>query len=513
MPDPIAPAAPAPATRLERVLGTIERVGNRLPDPAMLFLLMLALTWALSAVLSQVDFTAIDPRNGKPLAVVNLLSGAALTKFTGDMVQTFVSFHPLGVVLVAMLGIGVAEHVGFINAGLRALLSVTSRALLTPVLIVVALLSHVAADAGYVLVIPLGGVIFYAAGRHPLAGIAAAFAGVSGGFSASFVPVALDPMLAGLTQQAAQLIDPAATVNPLNNFYFTTVSSVVIIALGWWLTDRVIEPRLKRSTVIDGDMSDMPRFETPTAAERKGLKAALAVLVAGIVLVALTAWPSTSPWRSGAGALTVSEAPLMRSIVALIFLLFLLPAVAYGVAAGTVKSHHDIVRGMTKSMQSMSYYLVLVFFMALFIGAFGSSNLGVLIALEGGEALRSLGLPVMVTLLGVVIITCLSDLFMGSASAKWALLAPIFVPMLMQVGISPDATQAAYRIGDSTTNIVTPLMPYFALVVVFCQKYVRNAGIGTLLALMIPYSIVFLIGWSVLFMLFVGFGVPLGIGG
>ncbi len=203
---------------------------------------------------------------------------------------------------------------------------------------------------------------------------------------------------------------------------------------------------------------------------------------------------------------------MMRSIVALIFLLFLLPAIAYGIAAGTVKTHRDVVEGMTKSMGSMSYYLVLVFFMSLFIAAFSNSNIGVLIALEGGQALRALDLPMMVTLLGIVLITCLADLFLGSASAKWALLAPIFVPMLMQVGISPDATQAAYRIGDSTTNIITPLMPYFALVVVFCQKYVKGAGIGTLMALMLPYSMVFLLGWSLLLLAFVALGLPLGLG-
>jgi aminobenzoyl-glutamate transport protein len=499
-------------TRLERALARIERAGNRLPDPAILFLLLLAITWLMSAILSGIDFSAIDPRSGKPLVVQNLLSGSALTQFTGELVQTFVSFHPLGVVLVAMLGIGVAEHVGFIGAGLRALLAVTSRKLLTPILIIVALLSHLAADAGYVLVIPLGAVIFYAAGRHPLAGIAAAFAGVSGGFSASFLPVSLDPLLAGLTQQAAQLLDPAATINPLNNFFFTTVSSVLIIGIGWWLTDRVIEPRLQRTTVVDGDMSGVPRFEAPTLLERRGLRAALVTMTLGLLLLAVSAWPESSSWRAASGALTASDSPMMRSIVALIFLFFLLPAIAYGVAAGTVKTHRDVVEGMTKSMGSMSYYLVLVFFMSLFIAAFSKSNIGVLIALEGGQALRALEMPMMVTLLGIVLITCLADLFLGSASAKWALLAPIFVPMLMQVGISPDATQAAYRIGDSTTNIITPLMPYFALVVVFCQKYVKGAGIGTLIALMLPYSMLFLLCWTLLLLAFVALGLPLGLG-
>jgi len=514
MPEPQTMATnPRSQTWLERALAGVERVGNRLPDPAMLFLLMLAITWLISAALSTFTFEAVDPRNGSTLVINNLLSGAQLAKFMGDMVETFVSFHPLGVVLVAMLGIGVAEHVGFISSGLRALLAVTARVLLTPMLIVVALLSHLAADAGYVLVIPLGAVIFYAAGRHPLAGIAAAFAGVSGGFSASFVPVALDPLLAGLTQQAAQLLDPSATVNPLNNFYFTTASSVVIVLLGWWLTDRVIEPRLKRTTAVDGDMSEMLKFEAPTTAERRGLRAAMLTLLALVAVLVLTSLPAGSPWRAENGSLTASEAPLMRAIVALIFLLFLLPSIAYGVAAGTVKSHRDVVAGMSKSMSSMSYYLVLVFFMSMFIAAFGNSNLGVLIALEGGQWLKAMGLPQQVTLIGIVILSGFVNLFIGSASAKWALLAPIFVPMLMQIGISPDVTQAAYRVGDSTTNIITPLMPYFALVVVFCRKYVKDAGIGTVVAMMLPFSIVFLLGWSLLFVLFLSFDLPFGVGG
>jgi aminobenzoyl-glutamate transport protein len=358
-------------------------------------------------------------------------------------------------------------------------------------------------------------VIFYAAGRHPLAGIAAAFAGVSGGFSASFLPVALDAQLAGVTQEAARLLDPGALVNPLVNYYFTTTSSLLIIALGWWLTDRVIEPRLLRSgAAIDGDMSEMPKFEEPTPAERRGLRAALlTLLVAGVLLVA-TAWPADSAWRSPAsGALTAADAPIMRSIVALIFLLFLLPSIAYGIAAGTVKTHRDVVQGMSKAMGTMSYYLVLVFFMALFIAAFNRSNLGVLLALEGGAALKALGLPLAVTMVGIVLLTCFINLFIGSATAKWALLAPIFVPMLMQLDIDPATTQAAYRVGDSSTNIITPLMPYFPLVVVFCQRYVKSSGIGTVVALMLPYSAGFLVCWSLLLVAWLLLGLPMGVGG
>src|SRR5918993_2201159 len=301
------PAANVESTRwIDRALNTIERVGNKLPDPAALFLILLALVWVLSALLAPVSFSEIDPRSGQPIKINNQLTGASIAAFLSNMVTTFTSFHPLGVVLVALLGVGVAEHVGFINASLKGLLSFTSVKLLTPMLILVAIVSHTAADAGYVLVIPLGGVIFYTAGRHPLAGIAAAFAGVSGGFSANFVPSSLDPLLAGLTQAAANIIDPARTVNPLSNWTFTALSSVLIILVGWYLTDRVIEPRLK-SVEIDGDVADMPKMEQLGAKERRGLIGGLLALLACLAILALVSIPQESPMRSPAGYRLTSQ--------------------------------------------------------------------------------------------------------------------------------------------------------------------------------------------------------------
>ncbi|MBB3102344.1 aminobenzoyl-glutamate transport protein [Azomonas macrocytogenes] len=445
------------------------------------------------------------------MVIHNLLDGAALTKFMVDIVPNFVGFHPLGVVLVAMLGLGVAERAGFIHASLRRLLSVTSPKLLTPILIVVAILSHVAVDAGYVLVVPLGAVVFQAAGRHPLAGISAAFAGVSGGFSATFIPSSLDPMLQGLSQAAAQIIDPNVILNPLNNFFFTTVSALLIILLGWWLTDRVIEPRLFRLE-IDGDLAKTPRLEQLTMQERRALRLALLSLGIGMLLLLLSAMPAGSPWRASDGRLSAGNAPLMQSIVSLIFILFLVPGLVYGFVAGTFKSSRDVIGSMSLTMQGMSYYIVMAFFAAQFIYAFTQSNLGALLALEGATYLQAMQVPEAVTIIGVILMTALSDLFMGSASAKWALLAPIFVPMLMQVGISPDLTQAAYRIGDSSTNIITPLMPYFPLIVVFCQRYVRSSGIGTVMAMMLPYSLIFLLAWTALLLGYWALDLPLGLG-
>ncbi len=516
-PTPTQPAAPRGL--LTRFLDGVERVGNKLPDPAVLFLGLMLLVWVLSALLANVQFEAIDPRSGEPIKIKNLLAGASLTGFASEMVKTFVNFPPLGVVLVAMLGLGVAEHTGFINAALRAMLGVTPKQLLTPVLIGVGVLSHVAVDAGYVLVIPLGAVIFYAAGRHPLAGIAAAFAGVSGGFSATFfVPSSLDPMLAGFTQQAAQLIDPAHTVNPLNNYYFTCASTLLIMAVGWFLTDRVIEPRL-RGTPIDGDPAQLPKqMEAMTAQEKRGLAWAAASMLGMLVLLWLSTLPETSAWRAPAtakpeevGKLAVASAPLMQSIVPLILVFFLVPGMVYGMVAGTVKTHRDVIAGMSKAMNGMGYYIVMAFFCAQFVYAFGQSNLGALLALEGAEGLKALGLPMGVTLCGIILLTALVNLFVGSASAKWGLIGPVMVPMLMQLGVSPDLTQAAYRVGDSTTNIITPLMPYFPLIVVFCQRYVKGTGIGTLVAMMLPYTVTLLLTWTLLLMVFWALGLPLGV--
>ena len=493
-----------------RTLDKIEIVGNKLPDPAVIFLLSLIIVWIFSALLSGVSFDAIDPRTNQPVVVNNLLTGASLADFLSRMVTIFTGFAPLGVVLVAMLGVGVAEHSGFINAAIKKMLDATPQSLLTPSIILVAIVSHTATDAGYVLVIPLAGVIYYAMGRHPLAGIAAAFAGVSGGFSANFVPSAIDPLLQSFTQSAAQIIDPDIQINPLNNWAFTSASSVVIIALGWYLTDKVLEPRLQQ-TPVDGDPSDIPKFEELGGREIKALRVALLSMLLGIIALVFVLLPESSPMRAPDGQLASFSAPVMRSIVPLIFLLFVVPGVVYGYMSGTFSNTKDVIDSMSKAMNGMSYYIVMAFFCALFIDAFGKSNLGALMAIEGAQVLKSWALPSMVTIVGLIFLTAFVNLFVGSASAKWALLGPIFVPMLMQLNISPDLTQAAYRLGDSSSNIITPLMPYFPLVVVYCQRYVKSAGIGTVISLMLPYSIAILIAWTAFLLIYWALGIPLGI--
>jgi aminobenzoyl-glutamate transport protein len=377
-------------------------------------------------------------------------------------------------------------------------------------LIVVAIVSHSAVDAGYVLVVPLGGVIFYAAGRHPLAGIAAAFAGVSGGFSANFVPSSLDPLLQSFTMTAAQILDPEIRLNPLNNYYFTSISSLLIVGLGWFITDRIVEPRLK-GVAVDGDPADLPVMEEVSAGESRAFWIASCAALLGLVLMAIWASPADSALRDDQGSLSSFTAPMMKSIVPLIFLLTLLPGVVFGYLSGTFASSKDLIQTMAKAMHGMAYYIVMAFFCALFIDAFGKSNLGALMAIKGAGFLQQLALPGGVTILGIILLTGFVNLFVGSASAKWALISPIFVPMLMELGISPDLTQAAYRVGDSSTNIITPLMPYFPLVVVFCQRYVKATGIGTVVSMMLPFSIAFLVLWSLFLLVYWAAGVPLGL--
>ncbi|MCA1801015.1 MAG: AbgT family transporter [Rhodothermaceae bacterium] len=495
---------------LNRFLDTIEWAGNKLPDPAVLFLILMLAVWVISALLAPISFTEIDPRTGDDLRVQNLLTGPQFASFLANMVRVFITFAPLGIVLVAMLGVGVAEHSGYINAGLKYVLSFTPKLFLTPMLILVAIVSHTAADAGYVLVIPLGGVIFYAAGRHPLAGIAAAFAGVSGGFSANFIPSGIDPLLQGFTQSAAQILDPAILLNPLNNWFFTSMSSIVVVAVGWYLTDKVVEPRL-RQTPVDDVIEDEPKMEELSSTEKRAFFAASFVMLAGIVALIFWTIPGDSAMRSPLGEITAFDAPIMQSIVPLIFLLFWLPGVIYGYMSKTFTTSNEVIGSMSKAMSGMSYYVVMAFFCALFIDAFAKSNIGALIALKGANFLEALAMPSAMTIVGIVLLTAVVNLLVGSASAKWALISPIFVPMLMQNGISPDLTQAAYRVGDSVSNIITPLLPYFPLVVVFCQRYVKKTGIGTLVSMMLPYFFGLLVIWTIFLLAYWAIGIPLGL--
>ncbi len=507
-------ATPMPKSQsklMDRFLNGIEKAGNKLPDPTLLFFYALLLIWVLSALFAQIDLNMVHPATGAKITVNNLMTGDKLTNFLASMVKNFTGFAPLGIVLVAMLGVGVAEQSGFINTGLKKMLKVTPVKLLTPMLILVSIVSHTAADAGYVLVIPLGGIIFHAAGRHPLAGIAAAFAGVSGGFSANFIPSGIDPLLQGFTQSAAHILDTGFQMNPLANIFFTGASSIIVVAIGWYVTDRIIEPRLNASKPLDEDIEEAEDMGSFTAQESKAFSAASFAMLAGIALLFAAAYPETSPLRSPEGDITAFSAPIMQSIVPFIFILFIIPGIVYGKMSGTFKNSKDIVAAMNGTMSTMGSYLVMSFFCAQFLWAFAQSNLGTVLALSGAEVLQALNLPGQITIVGMILLTAVVNLVVGSASAKWALIGPVLVPMLMAVGISPELSQAAYRVGDSVSNIISPLMVFFPLVVVYCQRYVKDTGIGSLSSMMMPYSISLLIGWTLFLLAYWALGLPLGI--
>jgi aminobenzoyl-glutamate transport protein len=476
----------------------------------MLFVVALLLVWLGSWVLAGRSFSVPAQDGARTFEVQNQLTGRAMATFVSTMVTTFTGFAPLGVVLVAWLGLGVAERTGFVHAGLQASIGLLPRWLLSPMLLVVAIVSHAVVDAGYVLVIPLGGALFYTAGRHPLAGIACAFAGVSGGFGASFIPPGLDPQLQGITQSAAWIFDPTRQLLPQCNWVFASLSCIPIVAIGWFLTDRVIEPRL-RATTIDGDGPRAIDRHALSAVERRGLWAGVAAIAIGIVLVGLWLAPDDSPLLEAASSITAHDVPITSTIVPLIFLLLLIPGVVFGLVVGTIASHRDVVRGMTEAVSTAGYYVVAIFFFAQLTAAFGRSNLGAFVAVEGAGLFAAMPLPGAATVCGVVLVSALANLLIGSAPDKWALLAPILVPDMMQLGLSPELTQAAYRVGDSATNVVTPLVPYFPLVVAFCRRWVKSSGFGTVTFLMLPYAVSIGVVWTTFLILYWMADVPLGL--
>jgi aminobenzoyl-glutamate transport protein len=492
---------------LTRALGLIERGGNALPHPATLFaLLAIALVFA-SAVAASLDLTVTHPGTGKPVQPVNLLSIEGLHRILTSLVTNFTGFAPLGTVLVALLGIGVAEGSGLIGAALKLVVLSAPRRLLTFAIVFAGVISNTASEIGYVLLVPLGAVIFLAVGRHPLAGLAAAFAGVSGGYSANLLLGTIDPLLAGLSQEAAHLVDPAYLVNPACNYYFMFVSTFFIATTGTWVTERVVVPRLGAYT---GD--EKPEEITPlTREERRGLWFAAAAALAFAALILAGTVPQGGFLRDPqTGGLLHS--PFLSGIVALIFFGGVFTGIAYGAGAGTFRSDADVMKSMAKAMNTLSSYLVLVFFAAQFVAFFNWTNLGLIFAVKGADLLRASGLGGIPLMVGFVFLTAFVNLFMGSASAKWAIMAPVFVPMFMLLGYAPELTQAAYRVGDSSSNIISPMMSYFALIVAFTERYQPKAGIGTVIATMLPYTVSFLIVWTILLVIWLAFGLPLGPG-
>jgi aminobenzoyl-glutamate transport protein len=495
------------------LLDGVERVGNRLPDPITLFVILIGITMIGSWLAVLAGTSATHPGTGEVIRAVNLFSGEQVQRILTQMPQTFAAFPPLGMVLLVMLGIGVAERSGLIETSLRAFVRSVPPQAITATVVFAGMMSSLAVDAGYVVLIPLGAVIFHSIGRHPLAGLAAAFAGVSGGFSANLLLTGLDPLLAGFSTPAAQILDPAYVVFPTANWYLMMALVPVFTAVGTLVTERLLEPRLGR---YEGPVETIPESEQPAVLrpdERRGLiVAGIAVLVtAG--LSALLVVPEGAPLRNPEGELLVQRiAPFLSSIVALMFIFFLVPGLAYGLVTRTIRSDRDVARMTSETMGTMGAYIVLAFVAAHLVAFFSWSNLGVIGAISGAAFLEAVGFTGLPLIVAFVLVSSVLNLFIGSASAKWAIMAPVFVPMLMLLGYSPELTQAAYRIGDSFTNILTPLLPYFPLVIVFARKYDDDVGLGTIISAMLPYSIGFGIAGITTLVIWIFLGIPVGPG-
>lgn len=512
----------AQSSRMQRFLKGVEWLGNLLPHPVILFVWMSVFLLVLSALLSYLGVSVIDPRpvgaKGRSedgiIQVVNLLNGEGLARIVENLVTNFTGFVPLGTVLVALLGVGIAERSGMISAALRGLVLNAPRKMVTFTVVFAGIMSNTAAELGYVVLIPLAAVIFHSLGRHPLAGLAAAFAGVSGGYSANLLLGTVDPLLSGITQEAARIIDPAYTVGAEANWYFMVASTFLISGLGYFVTEKIVEPSLGEYNPHEADDPTVldTKIESVTALEKKGLVWAGLSMLVFCLLLAWTIVPADGILRNAETGL-ISGSPFLHGIVVFIFVFFAIPGYLYGKITGSLKNNQDVVDAMSHAMSSLSIYIVLVFFAAQFTAFFNWSNLGSVMAVSGATFLNDIGLTGPLLLIGFILICGVVNLMLGSASAQWAVTAPIFVPMLMLTGYAPEMIQAAYRIGDSTTNIITPMMSYFGLIMAVALRYKKGTGVGTLMAMMLPYSIIFLIGWITLFCIWVFvLGLPVGPG-
>ncbi|KXZ39458.1 aminobenzoyl-glutamate transport protein [Alkalithermobacter thermoalcaliphilus JW-YL-7 = DSM 7308] len=498
-----------------KFLDMIEKVGNALPHPVTLFFIFALAVVIISDIAARaglsVQFDMIDRSTGEikeaTVGAVSLLNPDGIRFIFSKAVSNFTGFAPLGTVLVAMLGVGVAEGTGLISALLRKVVLNTPKRAITAVVVFLGIMSNIASDAGYVVLVPLGAIIFLSFGRHPLAGLAAAFAGVSGGFSANLLIGTVDPLLGGLSTEAAKILDPNYSVAATANWYFMIVSTFVITIIGTWITEKVVEPRL-------GEYKGEEKVELKdlTAEEKKGLNASLISLLVYVAVIAALVVPSNGILRNPETGEILEHSAFMDGIVPIIMGFFLIPGVAYGIASKTIKDDKDVANAMGKAMGTMGGYLVLSFVAAQFIAYFNYSNLGTILAVKGAELLENIGFTGLPLIIAFILVSAFINLFIGSASAKWAIMAPVFVPMFMRLGYTPEFTQVAYRIGDSTTNIISPLMSYFAVIVAFAQKYDKKTGIGTLISSMVPYSIAFLLGWTVLLIIWSVLGLPIGPG-
>lgn len=489
---------------LNKFINFVEKGGNTLPHPAVLFGSIGIITLVVSALGYYLGWQGVNPATGETIKVINLISVEGLHKILLKMVDNYTGFAPLGIVMVAILGIGIAESSGLIKTSINALLIRAPQKWVTFIIVFSGIMSNVASDLGYLLIIPLAGVIFHSLGRHPLAGMSAAFAGVSGGFSANLLIGTIDPLLAGLSTEAARIIDPEYYVMPTANYYFMFVSTFVIAFAGTWVNNVWVEPRLGK---YRGNV-EMEEIKPLLPAEKNGLKWVLFVFIIWLAIFAAGLIPDHGFLRGEDNS--VLHSPLLKGFIAILFLTASSCGIVYGYITKTFKKHDDVINGMSSSFKSLVSFLVLVFFAAQFVAWFKWSNLGLILAIKGAGLLHTMDISLIPLIILFVIFSGFINLFMGSASAKWAILGPVFIPMFMLLGYSPELSQAVFRIGDSVTNVISPMMSFFALIIVYYQKYDSSAGIGSIIGTMLPYSFVFFIVWTLLIIFWVLTELPLG---
>ena len=497
------------------ILGFIEKIGNKLPNPTMLFVYLSVITILLSFVLERlgvgVSYKAIKDGQISQLSanVVNLLSADSIRIFVSSVLKNFTGFYPLGVVFAIILGIGVADKAGLLSALVKKIALKSSKKWVTPIVIFLGVMSNVASSVGYAVLIPLGAILFAGFGRHPIAGLAAAFAGVSGGWSANLLIGTNDPMFAAFSTQAASVLNPDYVVLATANWYFMIASTFLIVIVGSFVTDRIVEPRLGKFS-FEGALNLGERDQI-SAEQKRGLKFALIVTVVFAVLLLAALLPSNSLFGAKEGE-SFTKSVFMHSIIIFMMLFFIVAGAAYGAGAGTIKNSGDAVKFMEQAVAELSGFLVLIFFAAQFTYLFNASNIGLVLSIKGSVFLKDIGLTGLSLIIVFIVVIAFINLFIAVDSAKWAMMAPIFVPMFMNLGLSPELTQAAFRIGDSTTNIITPLMPFFVLIVAFMQRYDKGLKIGSVVSIMLPYTVAFLLSWAALMSVWYVFDLPLGPG-
>jgi aminobenzoyl-glutamate transport protein len=503
-------------TVLQQLLDVIERVGNKAPHPAVLFFWLIGVVVLLSHVLyllgSSVSYQQMNLETHKPEAVTtavrSLLSGDGVRFIFTSVVPNFINFGPVGIIMVAMIGVGLAERAGLIQALIRKIVIIAPRKALTAIIVTLGVMSSIASDAGYLVLIPLGAAAFLSVGRHPLAGLAAAFAGVAAGFGVNFVVKPIDGILAEMTNDAIHIVDPAKSIDLTANFYFGIASSLVLIVVCTLVTDWFVEPRLGK---YKGD-SLTQAGEGLSAEESRGLLFAVVALVIVVVVLALLVLPPGAPLRNPKTNALIGNSPFMESLVFLIMIVFLVTGLAYGIGARTIKTAQDSIDAVTKTFSDLGGLLFLFFVISQFVAYFNYSNMGTILAVHLANPLKDANLGSVSLLLAFILIGFVLCFPLPNILPKWAIMAPIFVPLFMKLGIGPEVVLAAYRVSDSPPNVVNPLLPHFALVIGFAQVYEKNAGVGTIVAMMLPYTVVTIVAWVLFFFAWFLLGLPFGPG-